>query len=70
MGELPRQTSTDEPQTAMLLTQQEWDDLEQIARGYRMDTEWADRPSRDGKHPEETIKRRRRLATRIIEANR
>jgi hypothetical protein len=50
-----------EPQTAMLLTQQEWDDLCDILNGWRQATTWADH--------EPGVLRGRALAERIIEAN-
>jgi hypothetical protein len=64
-------TDTDdyEPQTAMLLTEQEWEDLAEIVKHYLDDTLWAqvwmDDPAN---HPLGSVIRKRALANRIIEA--
>lgn len=54
-------------QTAMLLTQQEWTDLANMARLYRRSTAWVEREDVD--NPKYVnLNRRRQLAQRIIDA--
>lgn len=61
----PESPSSDEvPQTAMLLTQQEWEDLSLMVRFYQTETTWASEP---GRHWDDVV-RRRQLAARIIKA--
>lgn len=59
-------------QTAMLLTQEEWDDLEAMVAHYRTCTHWVEHREAQarGLTPEiARITQRRDLAERIIEAN-
>lgn len=58
----------EEPQTAMLLTQQEWDDLEAMVTHYRDSTDWI-RFAKETMPGFRTIIRQRVLADRIIDAN-
>jgi hypothetical protein len=61
-----------EPQTAMLLTQQEWDDLCGMVKHYRTLTEWSETPDVAVRYPMENVTdlwRQRALAERIIKAN-
>lgn len=64
-----------ETQTAMLLTQQEWDDLEEMVSHYRLCTRWAAEPLLPATQEHygfvqlAPIRRRRDLALRIIDAN-
>lgn len=75
-------TDHDDPQTAMLLTETEWDDLAAMVKHFRFCTEWADDsvpPSvyRRRVHANQIaaleenvadLRRKRSLAQRIIEA--
>lgn len=58
----------DEPQTAMLLTEQEWNDLEYMVTHYRDETQWI-RFAREDELLVKVIRRRHELAGRIIDAN-
>lgn len=61
-----------ETQTAMLLNQEEWDDLEDMVSHYRLCTQWVEYKDRNRKDNPDYIarlERRRALATRVIEAN-
>ncbi len=53
--------SLDPEETALVLTQQEWDDLSVVADVYVRRTAWG--------HPTEVQRRRLELCRRIIEAN-
>lgn len=53
-------------ETAMLLTQQEWDDVAHMVRHYRMCTQWVEHDYRG--LPVDEITRRRLLAKKIIDA--
>ncbi len=54
-------------QSALLLTQDEWDDLSKICEHFRQATAWAARWNAPGA---ETVESQRALAQRIIEASR
>lgn len=69
----------DAPQSAMLLTDQEWSDLAAMVAHYRTCTEWVDNPTQRADYARRiagrefaddlTVKdRQRALATRIIQA--
>lgn len=60
-------------QTAMLLTQPEWEDLAAMVSHYRQSTNWVDHEVKSADslandHPGHALIRRRALAQRIIEA--
>lgn len=55
--------------TALMLTQQEWDDLEAMVRDYRAGTEWFEALPLPPYGRGRIVQRRRALAERIIEAN-
>lgn len=61
-------------ESALCLSQKEWDDLEVIAGAYLGATAWVTRlpvgQTRYGRDELEPIRRRRELATRIVESNR
>lgn len=61
----------DEPQTAMLLTEQEWQDVAEMVEYFKVCTEWVDihpRPSDETDDHVISLKRKRALADRITEA--
>jgi hypothetical protein len=61
----------DAPQSAMLLTDAEWQDLSEMMAHYRDATEWVAERDRHLDHSQPTyiaIQRKRALAKRIIEA--
>lgn len=71
-------TTSDElpPQTAMLLTQSEWNDLTEICEHYLRSTAWVNYPEqfRRNMRPENpehvgNLRRQRELCDRIVEAN-
>lgn len=62
------QLNGDAPQTALLLTQEEWDDLEEIAKGFQDSTRWVVGEA-EGHGYIDIMRRRRALASRLIEAN-
>ncbi len=58
-----------EPQTAMLLTEQEWRDLAFISRHYLHETRWVvDEATSRPRETLDNVLRERALASRIIEA--
>lgn len=57
----------DAPQTAMMLTQHEWEDLAAIMRTYLKSSEFVNKPRWADEYPD--IARRRALANRIIDAS-
>jgi hypothetical protein len=63
-----RSRDDDAPQTALLLTQREWDDLGAMVENYLAATRWVERGAGTALY-EEQIRERRALALRIIEAN-
>lgn len=62
-------------ESAMVLTQEEWDDVQHMVEHYKTCTRWAAAPNlpptqnRYGHADLRPIRRRRELADRIIEAN-
>lgn len=59
----------DDPQTAMLLTETEWQDLAVMMKVYVKDTEWVDEDHRTmGDITLAPVRRKRTLAHRIIDA--
>jgi hypothetical protein len=57
----------DDPQTAMMLTQQEWGDIAAMLKQYRQATNWFEWQPHQAGDPEQ-MARRRLLAQRIIDA--
>ncbi len=54
-------------ETAMLLTQEQWEDLAHMCQHYRLFTKWVESGTLSG-DPEKEVARRRALAQRIIDA--
>lgn len=59
----------DHTRSAMLLTEQEWTDLAEMARHYKRATEWAETDRTLSERDVADLFRKRALAERIIDAS-